>query len=321
MRQDGWRGTAALAVSASLFLAGSAAAVFTGTPIETARAEAMEVRTWQGIPWEGTFPSDGKDGAFTVAERPRMGVVSVDGDRFTYTPGAGSTGVDRFTYTVTDQNGNVTLPGTVTVFVGRGQVRYEDLDGEASAWAAQDLAEAGVFIGEKIGERYYFRPGEGMSRQEFLAAAMEALGKEAVPDGTTGFCDDEAIPAWARSYAAGGAAEGIVRGIGTASGTAFLGGDPVTWGQAAAIVSRALGLEDVDMDEWYGLREEVTSWAAQELADLEAAGIVPAGSFGSLTMEEALTRSDAAGLLSAARRAMTDAEEAGILDHLRALMG
>lgn len=39
----------------------------------------------------------------------------------------------------------------------------------------------------------------------------------------TGFCDDEAIPTWAKAYAAAGVTDGIIRGTSTAEGVALPG--------------------------------------------------------------------------------------------------
>ena len=73
-----------------------------------------------------------------------------------------------------------------------------------AAVAAQDLAEAGIFTGAKIGDQYYFEPDKPVSRSECPAMGMETAGDEPTAVSMTGFCDDAAIPTWAKAYAAAG---------------------------------------------------------------------------------------------------------------------
>ena len=164
----------------------------------------------------------------------------------------------------------------------------------------------------RSGKHYYFEPDRPVSRSEFLAMVMETAGREVTAVTMTGFCDDAAIPTWAKAYAAAGVAEGIVQGSATAEGAAFRGGDAITFSQAATILDRVLDLGDVDLDVWYADREAVPSWAAQAVGNMEAVSVLSAGSFGSGTMEAPVTRADAALMLSAARTLLEgEAEPAG----------
>ena len=131
----------------------------------------------------------------------------------------------------------------------------------------------------------------------------------------TGFCDDASIPAWAKAYAAAGVADGIIQGVSTAEGVAFHGDDPITFNEAATVLNRVLAVEDVDLASWYADREAVPSWAAQAVANMEAVSVLSAGSFGSGTLEDAVTRADAAQMLSAAAT-LLEGEPEGLLDRL-----
>lgn len=116
----------------------------------------------------------------------------------------------------------------------------------------------------------------------------------------TGFCDDTAIPAWAKSYAETGLAGGIVKGTKTAEGVAFQGDRGVTFNEAAAILNRVLAVNNVDLQAWYAERRAVPSWAAQAVGNLESVNVMAAGSFGSRTLNQRMTRADAASMLAAA---------------------
>ena len=318
--------TAALALAAVLLLSGSASALFgkksaPAEPVEGAPvARDVEISTYRDIPYEAQFlasDSEGDDMTYAVVQEPKKGTVTIDGVNFTYTPNKGAVGGDSFTYTATDSAGNVSLPATVTVTIEktRSGVTYADTGDSKAAAAAQQLAEEGIFTGAKIGDQYYFEPDRPVSRSEFLAMVLETSGREVTAVTMTGFCDDEAIPTWAKAYAAAGVADGIVQGKTTPEGAAFRGDETITFNEAATVLDRVLDLGDVDLSVWYADREAVPSWAAQAVANMEAVSVLAAGSFGSEAMSDQVTRADAAQMLSAAGR-LLDGEKPGIFDRL-----
>lgn len=206
----------ALVLMASLLLAGSAQALFglgkskpeTVSPENGPTARDLEIRTYRGIPYLGQLEAADPDGGeltFAIVTQPKKGTVTVEGANFTYTPKENAAGGDSFTYSAANSAGAVSLPATVTVTIEktRSGVTYADT-GEATATAAQDLAERGVFTGAKIGDKWYFEPDRTVSRGEFLAMVLETAGAEVTDVTMTGFRDDDAIPTWAKSYAAAG---------------------------------------------------------------------------------------------------------------------
>lgn len=329
MKSSFTKRTAALALAAALMLSGSASALFgrkqePPTPEEGAPlARDLEVKTYRDIPYRAQFPATGGEGealTFSLASQPRKGVVVIEGDTFTYTPDEGITGGDSFTYTAADGSGRTSLPATVKVSIGktRSGVTYADTAGSPAAAAAQELAEEGVFTGCRIGDQYFFEPDRPVSRSEFLAMVMEASGRDITAVTMTGFCDDAAIPTWAKAYAAAGVADGVMQGSVTAGGAAFRGADPITFNEAATVLDRVLDLGNVELDVWYADREEIPSWAAQAVGNMEAVSVLSAGSFGSASMEQAVTRGDAAQMLSAARTLLGSREEKpGLFDWLK----
>lgn len=297
--------TAALA----LLFTGSAAALLSAAPI----AREVELATYRDLSVEGQFLSTDPAAEFVLEEAPEKGTVTVEGDTFTYTPRAGKTGTDRFTYTAVSANGAASAPAEVTVSVRRPRsgVTYADTRDAA----AQHLAETGVFTGANIGGQFYFEPDRTVSRSEFLAMVLETTSAEVTEVTMTGFCDDAAIPAWARSYAAAGVSQGIVQGERAGEGVAFRGEDAITRSEAAVMLDRALAVSDVDLAVWYADREAVPSWAAQAVGNLESVNVLSAGSFGSAALEEPVTRMEAARMLSAAATLLEGREE-GILSWL-----
>lgn len=272
-----------------------------GAPI----ARDIEISTYRDIPYEAQFlasDSEGDDMTFSLVEEPKKGSVVIEGVNFIYTPKKGVTGGDSFTYAAKDSSGHVSLPAMVTITIEktRSGIAYADTEGNTVAAAAQYLVEAGIFTGQKLGEQYYFEPDRAVSRSEFLAMVLETADRKVTGVTLTGFCDDRVIPAWAKAYAAAGVADGIIRGKLTEEGAAFQGEEAITFNEAATILNRVLDTEDVDLDVWYADREVIPSWAAQAVGNMEALCVLAVGSFGSQTMERAVTRADAARMLSAA---------------------
>lgn len=315
-----------MALAAALLLTVGTQALFGWGKEETAPEEGaptardLEIATYRGIPYEAQLLATGQEGetlTFAVEDQPRKGTVVIQDDRFTYTPDEGVTGSDSFTYTAADTAGRVSQPATVKVEIQktRSGVTYADTAGTTAAAAAQDLAEAGVFTGVKIGDQYYFEPDKTVTRGEFLAMVLETSGREVTDVTMTGFCDDDAIPTWAKAYAAAGVADGIVQGVSTADGAAFRGEDPITFNEAATVLNRVLDVADVELEVWYADREAVPSWAAQAVGNMEAVSVLSAGSFGSENLDSAITRADAAQMLSAART-LLEGEPEGLLDWL-----
>ena len=309
--KEQWMKRSGVLLLTAVLLTGSASALFGKKEAQVQPKEGaplvrdVTITTYREIPCDGHFlasDSEGDDMTFAVAEMPKKGTVTVDGVNFTYVPNKGVVGGDRFTYTATDSAGHVSRPATVTVKIEKTKsgVMYSDTDGSCAA-AAQYLAEAGIFAGAKLGEQYYFEPDRAVSRNEFLAMALETMGHEVTPVTMTGFCDDEAIPTWAKAYASAGVTQGIVQGKTTDAGAAFCGQDDITFNEAATILDRVLDMENVDLEVWYADREAVPSWAAQAVGNMEALNVLEVGSFGSQTLETALTRADAAKMLMAAR--------------------
>src|SRR3989344_1393190 len=61
--------------------------------------------------------SDGTIASYNIVTNPTSGTLAGTGNARTYTPNAGFTGTDSFTYTVTDDDGAVSTPATVTITV------------------------------------------------------------------------------------------------------------------------------------------------------------------------------------------------------------
>ena len=262
-------------------------------------ARNLWLDTYRNVAVTGTLSvalSDGGEVTYRVTKHPARGALSFDregGAAFTYTPYENKTGRDAFTYVAVDGEGRVSQPATVKVTISKPAVDvfYRDMEGHPAHKAAISLAERGVFTGERLGTAYVFRPDSPVTRQEFLAMAMDALGR----DGTgtalpTGFADGDAIAAWARPYVASALRDGTVQGSREESGMCFCPDRLIRRGEAAVLLDRLLRLADAERED------TLPAWAAQSVANLEAAGVLLPGA----DPEETLTRAEAAVLLDGA---------------------
>ena len=176
-------------------------------------------------------------------------------------------------------------------------VSYSDMSGSAGEYAALLLSEEGVFTGEQIGGEYCFYPDKAVSRGEFLSMCM-IVSDEPIISGvmSTGYSDDEDIPAWMKPYVATTVMCGMDRIDGESD--AFQPDAAITKTEAVVMLNEALGLNDVN---YIQLDETLAPETAQACANLSAAGIME----DSQLVEETLSRIDAAELLSKALELMS----------------
>ena len=271
-----------------------------GAPV----AEHLTLTTYKNVAVTGQFSAVDPEGdliTYHLIKKPARGAVTMPeegGSTFVYTPYEDKTGKDSFTYVAVDAVGNASDPATVKLRIEKPdtKVTYSDMEGDPAHKAAIRLAEEGIYVGECMGGAYFFQPDAAVTRGEFVAMAMDAAGVEALAGvERTGFADDEAIPTWAKAYAASALKAGLVQGSRGADGqVVFQAEEPITAAEAAVLLDRALQVTDVSAETWAA--EGVPAWAAQSAANLATCGVLPAGS----TLESTLTRGEAAQMLCSA---------------------
>ena len=308
-----------LALSAGVLLSVNAEALFgaekadaqpeEGAPV----AQELSISTYRGIPYEAQLlgsDAEGDDLTFAVVDEPRKGTVEIDGANFTYTPEENATGADRFTYAVTDSAGHVSQPATVSVTIEKTKsgVTYSDTAGSAAAAAAQDLAEQGIFVGARIGDQYYFEPERTVSRSEFVAMALETAGRDVTAVTMTGFCDDAAIPTWAKGSVSAALKAGTIQGSKDESGAPVFGADtPITRAEATVMLNNLLDVTDVPVEVFSS--DSQGHWASQAAANLASSGVIRMESTGAAALSNQLTRAEAAEMLDGAMDVLADRED------------
>ena len=254
-------------------------------------AEDSAIETYKNLENGGKLKVSDPEGqklTFTVTRQPKRGTVEVREDgSFTYTPKKNKVGVDSFTYTATDPAGNVSREATVTIQIVKptDAAMYTDTAGTDCQFTAEWLKNTGIFAGEQLGDNCCFNPERAVTRGEFLAMTMKALGLAGDEQAeATGFEDE--CPGWLKPYLAAAQRSGLVRGYATETGAEFRAHQPITGAEAASMVSLALDLPSAVISE----DRELPVWAATALATVNDHGIV-------FSNTDTVTRAQAANAL------------------------
>ena len=135
-----------------------------GKQNEAPVAEDSALETYKNIPNEALLKVKDPEGeamTYTLIRQPRRGEVLLREDgSFIYTPKRNKVGIDSFTYTASDPQGNASREATVTVNIlkPRNATQYTDTAGKSCQFAAEWMKNTGLFISERIGGNGCFRP-------------------------------------------------------------------------------------------------------------------------------------------------------------------
>lgn len=210
---------------------------------ETPKAIAAEFETYKNIANDGQLTgTDAENGplTFQLVDSPKRGTIKLEENgAFVYTPTKNKVGDDRFTFTVTDDAGNVSKPAEVRIRILKPteSKTFADLTGADGQFEAVWTRETGLCSGREIGGTLCYGADETVTRAEFLVMAMK-LGEVPVEEALTvsGFADADAAAAWLQPYLSSAMRRGIAHGEATDEGLVFRPNEPVTAAQAAVIL-------------------------------------------------------------------------------------
>lgn len=259
--------------------------------VETAASETVE-NVMIRIPLHAT-DADGDTVTLKLVDQPRLGSAAFEDGALIYTPAAGRTGTDQFSYCAVDVMGNESEPARISVKIerNRSQVTYADMTYNPNHLAAIRLAEKDIFLGEKVGSAYFLNPTQPVTRSEFIAMAAASADLELKETSVTDFQDDDALSSWAKPYISAAAESGLIQGYQTVSGSAEIRGErPITRAEAAVIVSNLISQQEIPavspISSPVSYRV-VPAWAESAVSTLDAADIL---SVTELDQDEPVTR-------------------------------
>ncbi len=261
---------------------------------EAPKASNVEFETYKNVANDGKLSAaDPEEGQLTyqLVDAPKRGSVKFEDDgTFIYTPEKNKVGEDRFTYTVTDEAGNVSKPATVNIKIlnPTEKMTFADMEENLNCFEAMWLQEQGLCSGRTIGTQYCFGPQETVSRGEFLVMAMELLGVPIEQDAASvTFADSSDAPLWMQPYLTSALRHGMIRGQSSEAGLCFYPNEAITGQEAAVMLQNILELPVPAAT----LQTAQPAWAIRSVLALSDAGICADYS------ETAMTRIEVAILL------------------------
>ena len=240
---------------------------------------------------------------------PSSGILILTDRRtgeYTYTPNAGTSGKDSFTYVARDRYGNYSASATVSLSVinPSTSVVYDDLDALPCHHAALSMSEAGIMSGTQVGSSTYFYPESTVTRGEFVVMAMKTLGiTEVAPVSQSVFSDDASFSPSTRNFVSAAYELGYLHGEFSSDGSlCFYPERAITRAEAAVILANMIDAATPTITPVFEDSAEIPTWAAPSIYSLGAMGILPT-SQGNISPRSPLTRGDAAMIFQALLRA------------------
>lgn len=277
--------------------------------LSVAPRNALEVSTHENVTHFGTLPCydpDGDDTVIEIVSYPQKGFIEIT-DRQTgayrYIPRENTTGKDSFTYVARDKYGNYSASATVSLRISKASVstKYVDLEQSPYHNAALTMTEKGIMSGTQVGASTYFYPNSTLTRAEFTVMAMNAAGIGDVGSSTasTVFADNSEIPERMRGYVSAAYDLGYIRGSEIDGKLCFRPNDTLTRAEAAVMLAAILDAAAPTVTPVFEDSAALPTWAAPSVNALSALGVMNTLDGAKIEPLSAVTRGDAAQMLSA----------------------
>lgn len=220
---------------------------------------------------------------FQIVDAPTKGAVDVTdvhtGD-FTYTPFTDQIGDDVFTYRIVYEpyeSAVATVNITIEDTPDEQLFQYADLGVHWAAYSASKLVERDITVGEKIGNKYFYRPDKQLSRGDVILLITSAVGLENLPepDPNFKFADDSHIPSWMRQPAYRAVAAGIINGVAIDGDIYLAAHAPLTRIELLVMLNNAINPDhnsDIELD--YADLTSIPDWAIQPVKNMEGYGLL-----------------------------------------------
>ena len=237
--------------------------------------------TQSGIACYGRLSGKDPEGdaiEFMVVRYPKYGELTLDKDsgRYSYLPGDGYVGKDKFTYVARDAYGNYSAIETVTVKVVERMCDtvFVDMEGREEYNGAVAMAAMGIMNGKIVGDDVYFEADSKITRAEFISMAMKAMGIKADSTITKSFFDDDGdIPKSLKSYVSTAARLGFANGDFIDGRLVFGPNEEITNYEIAGVLAAMAGLKGDDETAEFADIDGVPVWARASVSAMYTLGI------------------------------------------------
>lgn len=287
---------------------------FTQTVNQSPTTDTVSVSAWtqQNISTWGTLPGSDPDGdtlTYEIVSYPQHGLITLTNTAtgsYRYTPYDGVIGTDSFTYRVRDSYGNYSPVQTMTVSIDEPacQIVFADMQEHWAQNAALVMVAETAMDVYAEGGQVYFHPDETITREDYLATVMKALGAGDVEPCTTVFADNDDIAQNATGYVQRAYALGIIQGSAQDGAVYFRPKDSITRAEAAVILNAIIGAETPDVIPTFADDSAIPTWASPSLYALSGLGILQGTGDGALSPDSPVSRAQTAQMLLTVKKLM-----------------
>lgn len=245
-------------------------------------ADSIATSTTQsGIACYGRLTAKDPEGdglEFLVVSYPKYGELTLDKEsgKYSYVPRDGFTGKDKFTFVVRDVFGNYSEVETVSVKVVERMCDtvFVDMEGREEYNGAVAMAALGVMNGKIVGDDVYFEADSVVTKAEFIAMAMKAMGVKVDTTLTKSFFDDDGdIPKSLKGYVATAARMGFANGDFVDGRLVFCPNDEITNYEIAGILASMAGIKGSEEIEELCEIDGAPVWARASVSAMYTLGI------------------------------------------------
>jgi len=251
--------------------------------IDSETVSASVINTQESISVSGRLTATDPEGDridYIIVSYPKRGVIELfDNGRFRYTPEEGYTGRDKFTYVARDEYGNYSEPQKMKLRITdrMSDAVYSDMEGRSEYNAALAVTAMGIMNGRIMGDSLYFQPDMEVSRAEFVAMAMKALGiRRDSTLSSTFFDDDGDIDPALKGYIATAQRIGAISGDFTDGKLLFSPRESITKYEAAKIMAELMGTTEGE-ESVFAADDGIPAWARGSVEAMYTLGIFELG--------------------------------------------
>lgn len=247
-------------------------------------AQSSSISTYENTTVTSTLHAEIASGEtnirYIIETQPSHGTLLYENNTintFSYTPDKDYLGTDTFTFKLTDGTlfSNVAMV-TITIAKNPEPVipfYYIDLQDHWVNYSASHLAARDIIVGEKIGNRFYFRPNTITTRENFmlyLLAITESNEDANIEIPKVTFADEKMYPDWLMEAAKLAYAKGIIKGSLTNNKLYLNLYDNITRSEAAVMINNVLKANADSEPLTYGDKNDIPSWALSSVKALTA---------------------------------------------------
>lgn len=250
--------------------------------VSGAYADTLAIKTQRDIGVFGKMYATDKEGddiEYIIVSYPECGTLTIvdkENGEYVYTPRDSYTGSDSFVYVARDEWGNFSTTQKVNITVSKrmSEVKYADMQNRPEYNAAVTMTAMGIMGGKVIGDGVYFTPDDTVTRAEFLAMAMKAVGIKADTTMTSTYFDDnDKIPTPLLGYVATAQRIGIINGTFKNGELLFNPNDTITKYDAAVIMARLSGASAEGELPVFADESDIPTWARASVYAMCSIGV------------------------------------------------